>query len=153
MSRLASAWRKLFGRGEPAPGEDSEEPAAPSGLGERMAESDATEQSTAAGETDPVRSPEERLSAVVNLEDPGQVSLACEAFDAIMGAGHAGRAITLGRRVLERSTGGDALRVRVAEAQVVRADDAGAIETLESLLARSDTSVPILAMAARALDR
>lgn len=158
MSRLGRAWRRLWSRGggdpEAAQGDADTHGSSAQGGGasDPVTDSDAPTAPSSPAPKAP-DSPGERLAAVFDLEDEAQEAMACEAFDQLVRSGHAARAIALGRRALERSAGGRALRVRVAEAQVVRADDAGALDTLESLLDRADIAIPVLAMAARTLDR
>ncbi|NOY89671.1 MAG: serine/threonine protein kinase [Deltaproteobacteria bacterium] len=96
---------------------------------------------------------EEVLAQVWEGLSPEAEERALAAFSELLDDQREARAIALARALLGRVVGAQQLRVALAEAQVARADDAGAVDTLAPLLEAAEPAIEVLALAARALDR
>lgn len=101
------------------------------------------------------RTPEERLSALAEGAEVPDASLTIALFDELARAGHAARALDLGRRILDRFEGPATVPVvlRLAETLASRGDDAGAAALLAPLVADLGTPLPALVLAAEIAER
>ena len=155
MSRIGRAFRRLLGK-PPAPEPlDPQLPSEPTGEADALDPRASWPQAPSApsATTSDDQGPEELLAASSDLSSVAAEDRALAAFSTLVGGQREARAIALGRALLARVAGGSRLRFAVAEAQVARADDRGALDTLAPMLDRADVSLAALAMAARAHGR